>query len=288
MRLLGLTTVTMLAFAANSVLNRLALVNFGLDAMLFAAVRLGSGALVLSLILVLQRRGFVIGGRRRVWGVLALLLYVFGFSYAYQKLDAGIGALILFAVVQITMFAAAVCSKEQMPLLRWLGAGLAFVGLIWLLWPSAASEPGAAQGGTMSLSHAVMMGLAGFGWGIYSLAGRYEVNATQATAMNFILAAPFAGVALLLGGVDLGMVSAVGLVLAVISGAVTSGLGYALWYSVLPQLGASRGAVAQLTVPVIAMLAGLILLGEAITLQSAFATALVLAGVALSLSRASA
>ncbi|GAA6208258.1 DMT family transporter [Cognatishimia sp. WU-CL00825] len=285
MRLFVLTVLTMLAFAANSILNRLALVDQGMDAVLFAVIRLGTGAVALALILAVQRRGFELGGARRVWGVAALLLYIFGFSYAYQELDAGIGALILFAVVQITMFGAAVHSKEQMPFLRWMGAGLAFAGLAWLLWPASAIDVSAGQGG-ISLPHVAMMVLAGLGWGIYSIAGRREANATQATAMNFILAAPLSMLVLGAVSVDASTLSATGVLLATTSGVLTSGLGYALWYSVLPQLGASRGAVAQLTVPVIALLAGLVFLGEDVSLRAAFATVLVLSGVSLSMRRA--
>jgi drug/metabolite transporter (DMT)-like permease len=156
-----------------------------------------------------------------------------------------VGALILFGMVQITMFAGAVLAREAVPLPRWVGAGVAFAGLVLLMAPGGAG---------VSAGHALAMAAAGVGWGIYSLAGRGQADALGATAWNFALAVPVGGaLALALG--DGGM-SAEGVTLAVISGAVTSGLGYALWYAVLPELGGSRAAVAQLTVPVLAAFGG--------------------------------
>jgi drug/metabolite transporter (DMT)-like permease len=185
------------------------------------------------------------GGAGRAVGSAALLTYLFGFSIAYLSLPAGVGALILFGMVQITMFAGAVLAREAVPLPRWVGAGVAFAGLVLLMAPGGAG---------VSAGHALAMAAAGVGWGIYSLAGRGQADALGATAWNFALAVPVGGaLALALG--DGGM-SAEGVTLAVISGAVTSGLGYALWYAVLPELGGSRAAVAQLTVPVLAAFGG--------------------------------
>lgn len=267
----------MIAFAANSVLNRMAIVDAGMDAVLFGIVRLIAGAFAMALIILWQKRGFSLGGRNRLWGVLSLLVYIFGFSIAYQSLDAGVGALLLFGNVQITMFCAA-CFKETVPINRWLGAGLAFAGLVWLLWPSGEAS--------IAIPFVIPMILAGLGWGVYSLVGRYEADATQATGMNFILAAPLGLAALLVLPVETNSVSTFGIALAVISGVVTSGLGYALWYAVLPSLGASRAAVSQLTVPIIATAGGLVFLAEPITFKFAVAALLVLGGVWLSLRRA--
>lgn len=275
MRLFLLTTLAMIALAANSVLNRMAIVQAGLDPVLLGIIRLTAGAVVLATLVLWQKRGFALGGRSRLSGVGGLLVYIFGFSIAYQSMDTGAGALLLFGVVQITMFAAAVLRKDDMPLNRWLGAGLAFAGLAWLLWPSGDV--------IFSLPHAVSMALAGVGWGIYSLAGQTETDATQATAMNFILAAPLSLLALLVLAVDVSSVNALGVGLAVASGAITSGMGYALWYALIPTLGASKAAVTQLTVPIIATLGGLVTLGEPITLKLTLASAIVLGGVWLSL-----
>ena len=268
MRLFLLTALTMLAFAANSILNRMALEDGTTGPAAFAAIRLVSGALCLWAIVLL--RG---GGMRPGWhpgGAASLALYVLGFSFAYVSLPAGVGALILFGGVQITMFAGALILKEAVPPRRWAGAALAFGGLIWLLWPAGAAPPDPVG--------AALMAAAAFGWGIYSLLGRGVGDPLRATAGNFVFAVPPGlGVLLLLPD----MISAQGAVLAVISGAVTSGCGYALWYAVLPQLGASRAAVAQLCVPVIAALAGLALLGEGLSLRFAVASVLVLGGVLL-------
>lgn len=276
MRLFLLTSLTMVAFAANSVLNRLALAGGGIDAISFGVVRLIAGAAVLAALARALRGGLALGGPGRVVGVLSLIVYIFGFSTAYRALDAGLGALILFGVVQITMFAGGLILREATPPRRWAGTGLAFAGLAWLLWPGAGPQ--------VSPLHGLLMAAAGVGWGVYSLNGRRGGDALQATAANFVLAAPL-GLALGLAwpvgpqGVVLG---AEGVLLALLSGAVTSGLGYALWYSVLPRLPASVAAVSQLTVPVIAMAGGVAFLGEAIGARFVLAGALVLGGVALS------
>jgi len=213
------------------------------------------------------------GWAGRVTGVVALLVYVYGFSAAYMTLDAGLGALVLFAVVQITMFAGALVTREPVPPRRFAGAGLALAGLAWMLWPVGAVQVGPV--------HAAMMAAAGVGWGIYSLAGRGGADPLRTTAANFVLAAP-AG---LLVGFAINPAAAMpgvtGIALAVLSGAVTSGLGYALWYAVLPRLAASAAAVAQLSVPVIALAGGIAFLGEALSPRLALAAALVMAGVAL-------
>lgn len=284
MRLFLLTALTMIAFAANSVLNRWAVGEGWIGPASFSLVRLLSGAVMLGLLL-----GIRLSLRREViwpqgWpilvGVGGLTLYLVGFSLAYVNLDAGTGALVLFGAVQITMFAGALILREPVPRLRWLGAGVALVGLYVLAAP--AHEVAHLWGGML------MMAAAGVGWGAYSLAGRGQQDAQTATAVNFILAVP---VMIILFG-QLSIVDfmvedeerthfAWGIVLAVLSGAVTSALGYALWYAILPRLGASRAAVAQLTVPVIAALGGAVLLAEVPGQRFWLAAALVLGGVGL-------
>ncbi len=276
MPLFLLTTVTMIAFAANSVLTRLALAGGSIDAASFGAIRLVAGAAMLAGLCLVLRGRIKLRGPGRIAGVLALLVYIYGFSAAYNALDAGIGALILFGVVQITMFVGGLWAREVMPARRWIGAIVAFGGLVWLLWPGA--------GPVISPVHGLLMALAGVGWGIYSLAGRLNRDALQATAANFILAAPVGVMVALIwpagaGGAQIGRE---GILLAIASGALTSGVGYAMWYSILPRIGASVAAVAQLTVPVIAMAGGMIFLAEALDLQFVLATVLVLGGVAIS------
>jgi drug/metabolite transporter (DMT)-like permease len=272
MRLLSLTALVMLAFAANSVLNRMAVGAGEIGAVDFALIRLVAGAVVLAVLVALRGRRAGLGGATAT-GVAGLLVYLFGFSLAYGQLDAGTGALILFGVVQVTMFAGALRAGEAVPPRRWAGAGLALGGLAVLVAPVGADAVGGGWAGVAA------MAAAGAGWGLYSLAGRGARDALAATAGNFVLAVvPGVGIALVIG-VDLAGASMRGIGLAVVSGAVTSGLGYALWYAVLPALGAGRAAVAQLTVPLIAAAGGAALLGEAVGWRFAVAAGLVLGGV---------
>lgn len=280
MRLFLLTALTMTAFAANSVLNRAGVDLAGTDAVWFGTVRLWSGALVLAGLVLALRGGLRLTGPGRLAGVLGLVLYIYGFSLAYVRLESGLGALILFGTVQVTMFAGSLWQGERPPMQRWAGAGLAFGGLAWLLWPDQAAG--------VSLSHGLAMVVAGIGWGAYSLAGRRATDPLAATAANFLLAAPV-GLLLTLGLPDIGsaQITGTGLALAVVSGAVTSGLGYALWYGVLPRLAGTVAAVAQLTVPLIAMVGGLVFLAERPGPDFIIAAIVVLGGIGLSLLRRS-
>lgn len=279
MPLIFLTTLTMIAFAANSVLNRLALAEGLIGPGEFGVVRLLSGAVIL-LVLVGARHGAirpVFRAFTNIYAPIALSVYIVGFSFAYLTLDAGVGALILFGGVQITMFAGALSAGEAMPPLRWAGAGIAFSGLVWLLWP----HEGAME---IALDGALLMGAAALGWGIYSLIGRGVKDPLAATAGNFWVALPIGVLAMVLWPAT-GETTVAGVALAALSGSVTSGLGYALWYSVLPRLQASVAAVAQLTVPVIALAGGMLFLGEGADMRFVVAAVLVLGGVAISLRR---
>jgi len=278
MKLLLLTALTMIAFAANSILNRLGLSHEGMDPYVFGTIRLFSGALVLAAVSLVLRRTLSFGGKGRLLGVLSLLVYIYGFSAAYVILDAGLGALILFGTVQITMFAGALLMRETVPAFRWAGAMVAFAGLCWLLWPSGTDEG-------IPLMHGGLMVLAGIGWGVYSLVGRGAADALQATASNFLIAAPLGLGLTMFRPVSLEPLaqSMPGVWLAILSGAITSGLGYALWYSLLPALGAGRAAVAQLSVPVVAIAGGVVFLSELPDIRFLIAAAIVLGGVALSL-----
>lgn len=265
MRLVLLAALVMAAFAANSVLNRLAVGGGMIDPLPFALVRVTAGALVLT---ALARSW---PGRANLLPALWLTLYLVGFSLAYRTLDAGIGALILFAGVQVTMLAGAAAGGERVPPRRLAGGALALAGLAALLVPGTGAVP--APGPAMAMAAAAL------GWGLYSLAGRGSVAPLRATAANFVLAVPLVALATLPAGT--GTPSVPGLALAVLSGAVTSGLGYALWYAILPALGAARAAVAQLSVPVIALAGGAVILGEGLSAGGSAAAALVMAGVAL-------
>ncbi|MCV2894433.1 DMT family transporter [Lentibacter sp. XHP0401] len=272
MRLIMLVALTMVAFAANSVLNRMALSGGEAGAAGFAALRLLSGALVLALLV--QIRGRASWRLTSVVGPFSLLAYVLGFSFAYISLDAGLGALILFGGVQVTMFAGALLRQEHVPPMRWAGVSLAFAGLAFLMWPNSATP--------VPVGGAALMLIAALGWGIYSLVGAKADDPLAATARNFVWATPLG----LLPAFFLwdGM-SGTGALLAALSGAVTSGLGYALWYRVLPELPSSVAAVAQLTVPIIALAGGVLFLGEPPSWRFAVAASMVLGGVVLSLYR---
>lgn len=279
MRLFVLTSLTMLAFAANSVLNRMALADNLIDPISFAVIRLGSGALILTAIVLLRRQRLPILYPARLVGVVALLAYMFGFSTAYQVLDTGLGALILFAGVQITMFAGAIISREPISRWRWSGTALAMGGLAWLLWPGSASTP--------PVIGVISMSIAALGWGIFSLAGRNVVAPLPVMAATFLLAAIVAlgCVQFLPVQLDATRATARGWGLAILSGGATSGLGYALWYAVLPRLATVTASVAQLTVPVIALAGGVLFLGETASLTFLLASALIFTGIGLSLKR---
>jgi len=277
MRLILLTLLTMIAFAANSVLNRLALVDPETGPAAFAVIRLASGAVVLAVLVLVRGRRDKLNlptGLNLIIGPLSLAIYVLGFSFAYVSLPAGVGALLLFGGVQVTMFAGAVVSREEVPFTRWLGAAMAFGGLVWLLWPGDAM--------VLPVAGWMLMALAAIGWGIYSLLGRGAQDALGATAINFMLAVPLGLIAFIILPDH---ITGQGVVLAILSGGLTSGLGYALWYRILPQLGATRAAVAQLSVPVIAMGGGMAFLNEAASLRFVIASLLVLGGVAVSMRR---
>ncbi|MEL6169097.1 MAG: DMT family transporter [Pseudomonadota bacterium] len=267
-----LTALAMVAFAANSLLNRAALLDEGADPAAFAAVRLVAGAVALWA-LVAWRGGIwwpdIRGG---VATAAMLALYAVGFSFAYVSIEAGAGALLLFGGVQLTILLAALLAGERPTPLRWAGLGLALAGLVLLCWPA----------GDVALPPAGIAAMlaAAVGWGIYTLIGRGAADPLRDTAGAFVLAMPLGlGVwALAGGGID-----GSGILLAVISGAVTSGLGYAIWYAALPGMSRSAAGLVQLTVPVIAATAGALFLAEIITGRILGAAILVLGGVALGL-----
>ncbi|WP_313115639.1 EamA family transporter [Ectopseudomonas guguanensis] len=268
-RILLLTTLAMLAFAGNSLLCRLALRESEIDAASFTAIRLFCGALTLWLLLRLRQ------GRRPVagnWpGALALFTYAAAFSFAYLQLDTGAGALLLFGAVQLSMLLWGWLHGERLGLVAGLGTALATAGLLALLLPGASAPP---------LQAALLMLLAGIAWGAYSLLGRGLGDPLAVSAGNFLRATPLA---LLLAALMLGQLDwdGPGLFYALLSGALTSGIGYAIWYSALPGLRASQAATVQLSVPILAALGGSLLLGEALGLRLLLSAVAVLGGIAL-------
>lgn len=274
LRILVLGSLAMIAFAANSVLARFALVDGASGAWSFTLIRLISGALALALLVRLKVKG------TGSWkGAASLLVYVAGFSYAYLALGAGFGALVLFAVVQFTMVGWALKTGERLSALQWAGLMAAFGALVWLLSPSLSAP---------SSGFAILaMIAAGIGWGAYSLIGRSSKAPTRDTAGNFLRASL---IALLLTPLVFvtqpeAMPGDTAIAAALASGIITSGIGYAIWYGVLPALGRAQAGILQLTVPAIAALGGVLCLSEPLTLRLALSAAIILGGVGLAILR---
>lgn len=267
-----LTGAAMIAFASNSLLCRLALQHASIDAASFASIRLVSGAAMLGL---LARVGAKRPQQTKADWLAATMLfaYVAFFSFAYLSVSAATGALILFGAVQLTMFAAGLRAGEQFAPLAWLGLALALAGLLYLVSPGVTAPTPLG---------AVLMSAAGVSWGVYSLRGRGVANPLAATAANFLRAAPMALiVSVLLHGRF--HAAPTGVALAIASGAVTSGIGYVIWYAALKGLSAMRAATVQLSVPPIAALGAALLLSEAISMRLVAASIAILGGIALAL-----
>jgi drug/metabolite transporter (DMT)-like permease len=274
----ALTTATMIAFAANSLLCRAALRGGAIDAPSFTAIRLISGAVVLVAITQARRRPADARSHGSWRSAIALGLYAIAFSYAYLRLGAGAGALLLFGSVQLTMIGGGLLRGERPSPRQWVGLAVAATGMVVINLPSLDAPP---------LSFAALMIGAGVGWGVYSLGGRGAVRPIVATAGNFVRCLPFAAVFAAIAIAVTAQVTARGVVLAVISGAITSGLGYCVWYAVLPSLGAARGAIVQLSVPVIAAVGAIVLLDEPLRSHLAIGGGIILGGLALALWRRS-
>jgi len=268
-RIICLTSLAMIAFASNSLLCRVALKATGIDPASFTTVRLMSGAMTLWL-LARMRSGESIG--QGSWlSALVLFAYAAGFSFAYVSLPAATGALLLFAAVQATMIGHGIWRGERLQLLQFVGLVLALVGLVFLLLPGLSAPP---------LHGSILMLGAGAAWGIYSLRGKGVGDPIRVTAGNFLRTVPVA-VAMSLIGLNHLSLDIAGVCCAVLSGALASGIGYAIWYSVLPALKATSAATIQLSVPVLAALGGIIFLRESMSLRLALSSAAILGGIAL-------
>ncbi|WP_370194764.1 MULTISPECIES: DMT family transporter [Alphaproteobacteria] len=272
-----LTVAAMIAFAGNSLLARLALADGAIDAAGFTGLRLVSGALVLAFIL-LKARGHTPVRWRTLEGswasALALFVYALAFSLAYLKLGAAVGALILFAAVQASMIGWGLVRGERPGIREALGLVVAAGAFVWWLVPGLTRPD--------PLGTALMI-VSGIAWGIYSLRGRGAADATRATAGNFIRTVPLALPLIALSLFQAGIGGA-GVLIAIVSGAVTSGLGYVLWYRALKGLTALSAAIVQLSVPIIAALGGVLFLSEDLGLRFVIAAGLVLGGIAFALS----
>ncbi|HEX9615554.1 MAG TPA: DMT family transporter [Bacteroidota bacterium] len=264
-----IAAATMLAFASNSILCRLALLPGSIDAGSFTIVRLLSGALILIAITAARKDG---SWKVPHWrAALALFCYAAPFSYAYVRIPVGVGALVLFPAVQLTMIGWDIARGKRLHLLEWSGLALAMVGLVVLTLPGVTAPDPIGAG---------LMATAGISWGMYSLIGRGNKNPGANTASNFLFGLLFALPLLAFSGGSV-HVSDVGLTYAIVSGSLASGLGYVLWYRLLPRITATQAGILQLLVPVLAALAGVMFLGEPMTNRLVFAGAAIIGGVAL-------
>ena len=268
-KLVLLAALAMTAFAANSLLCRMALVETDIDPASFTFWRLTSGALMLTLLVVMRNQKPLQEGNMA--SAIALFVYAAGFSFAYVSMTTGAGALLLFGAVQVTMISWGLFKGERMSALQWGGFLLALIGLILLLLPNAAVP---------QLSSALMMLAAGIAWGVYSLKGKGAKFPIEATAGNFIRSTPLALVLLVIFWPG-GEFHAEGMAYAVASGAIASALGYALWYSILVHIAAIKAATLQLSVPVLAVFAGWLFLDEPVTLRIILSSLAVIGGVAM-------
>jgi len=268
-RLAAYTALAMVAFAANSLLCRLALKYTSIDAASFTTVRIVSGALMLWLVMHWRD---TTPGRHGSWrGAAALFIYVAAFSFAYLSLSAGTGALLLFGAVQVTMILAGFIAGERMSQMQAIGFIAALAGLVILVLPGVESP---------TLAGSVLMLASGIAWGIYSLLGRGAGDPAAATSGNFLRAVPLT-IALSLLALPWLKFDASGLLYAVLSGALASGLGYVLWYRVLQHMRAMTASTVQLSAPVLAALGGIVLLDEAVTPNLLTASVLILGGIGL-------
>lgn len=269
---IGYTTAALVAFAANSVLCRIALLHATVDAATFSTIRLISGAVTLLLVTAWsQRRALPVTGS---WTSAALLaVYAVPFSFAYTSVSTGTGALILFGSVQVTMLVAVLRAGERPHVAQWFGLSFALAGLVVLVSPGLTAPP---------LTAAVLMAIAGASWGAYSLRGRGTANPLAQTTDNFVRAVPLV-VAVSLVTLPHAHLETRGVVLSVASGAIASGLGYVAWYAALRGLTGMQAAVVQLSVPILAAAGGVIFLTEAISARLVLSTIMVLGGIALAI-----
>ncbi|MFA0312520.1 hypothetical protein BH581_21195 [Vibrio splendidus] len=285
------TFITLVAFAANSVLCRWALMDQTIDPLSFSIVRILSGALTLLILLTLSSKSkrVLANSTTSVYtkfksqfqftSILSLLVYMFGFSFAYLELGAGLGALVLFVAVQFTMIAAHLFSGNRMSLIEWSGCLLSVAGLVYLLMPTNSTQ-------APDLVSIILMSLAGVGWGIYTLAGKKSSNALQSTTANFgfsslVILAGISVLTVIPNALSQVSITEQGLIYAVVSGSVASGMGYSLWYYVVKKLNTVVASIAQLSVPVIATLGGVLLLSEPVTMQFIISSTVILLGISL-------
>lgn len=272
MKIFLLTIFALTAFAFNSILCRLALGTDSIDASSFTTIRLFSGAITLVLILLISSKNRTEDVKRgNLFSAFLLFAYAICFSFAYIGLTTGTGALILFGVVQATMIISALVKGERPETLEWVGLVLSLIGLVYLVLPGLESPP---------IMSSVLMTFAGIAWGFYTLRGRGSENPLADTTGNFLRTLPLV-VLVSLPFIYQTNLSSKGTLLAVLSGAVASGIGYSVWYAALKYHTATRAAILQLSVPIIAAVGGLLFLSEAISIRLILAGVLTLGGIGL-------
>lgn len=277
------TIIALIAFAANSLFCRMALVEGYIDAWNFTVIRLLSGAVCLGVIMAIYSHNLkrknslnqattsaILKDKGSWLSSVSLVVYALCLSVAYVELDTGTGALILFSAVQLTMIGWGIYKKEQLSSLQWAALMVAIAGFIYLMLPSAAVP---------SLFAAALMAISGVAWGIYSIRGKACVSPLRATGFNFIRSLVAVPILLLVGLSDIKNISIEGILLACASGAITSGIGYSIWYVAMPLLKNTQAAVVQLCVPVLAAILGVIFLSEPLTMQFVVASAVILGAV---------
>ena len=273
-KLLLLTTITLILLAANSILCRAALLDSHLDAYTFSFLRLFFGALVLLIILLIREKKISINLKTNWLNSFFLFLYAITFSYSYVDMEAGIGTLILFAVVQLTMIVFAIIKKEHLRAKKAFGIAIAFSGLVYLLFPS--------EEFSLSLFHTFLMFLSGIAWAFYTILGKTSKNALNDTTENFLKTIVFLLIFFVLF-VDSINITAYGIFLAFISGGIASGIGYVLWYKILKDMEIITASVIQLIVPVIAIFLSILILDETLTSTLILSTALIISGIFISI-----
>ena len=265
------TALALIAFAANSVLCRLALGEETIDAASFTVIRLLSGALVLLVMLTLSNDKEISASKGSWSASLMLFVYAVAFSFAYISLDTGTGALILFGSVQITMILLSLVSGNRLHLSEWVGVIIAFTGFVYLVLPEVTSP---------SVMGFLLMIAAGIAWGMYTLKGRGSAHPLKDTAYNFLRTIPLVIILLVITIQD-AHYSAAGVLLAVLSGGIASGIGYTIWYIALGGLSTTQAAVVQLSVPAIAAFGGVLFVSEAITARLTLSASMILGGILL-------
>jgi len=271
-QLVSMLVIVMTAMAANSSLSRAGIDTYGMNPLAFCGIRLASGALLLAA-LVLLTSSFPKMEVSRIYTAFWLLVNVIPFSMALKTLPAGVGTLIVFAIVQITMFVGAAMTGTHPSVRQWIGMCVAMGGLVWLLYPKGDFK--------LDMVGVAFMALAGVGWGMFCLRGKGAKAPLADMAISFIACIPVAIVLCFVS--DVGRWSSKGVLMASTCGSLTSGLGYALWYHLLPKIAITTASVAQLCVPLIAMALGAIFLGEKLTLDIVISSTIVLGGIAMSI-----